>query len=655
MKCNMKTARGVLLSLLAIAGTLAGTSPVLAAPDAASNKGAEYIPLFELEGIVVTAPREAVDMNVNKSVITRKDIEIMHMQNVEEALRTVPGLQFLNYGLPGYNLNAVRINGSPDILVIVDGVRMSEGRYYPFHMLNVDNIEKIEILRGAAATKYGSGAKGGIISITTRTARKTGTKVDMSKGSFDTKIKNVYHSGAQKYLSYSVNYKKFDQGTTKDAEGVETVGSQDDEQKGLKFNYRVSDLAEFSVSYNENKNNFSLMDWIYQQDIVGDYSSQETILRYDQRIGDNIKNALVYRTGREEHYGKMRNFWETHIPHRGFWGSHFRNRSLIDTLEIELGDQHVITAGYEKSSHDLFGNVSTTRPDGTKVSKKAKAENSAWFLEEAWKPDEHWKLTAGVRCDIPKGGFIDVKKNYAKSYNLSYAIDKKTNFYVAHNDYFILPTVEELFGNSVGNDKLKAETGYNRELGFNHLFDENTTLSAHLFKRETKNKTGFDGAAGIYKNIDDHANGFDMEFERKFSKKWQAKMGYSYLNYTYKKGTTDYGYLPKNAVTVGVDYLTDKLEVGLDGRGFLGRGGNMVKEYGWPSSHYWVFNLGVNYRPVKNANLYLKINNLTNTLYAEHTHVIWADMGPGQGGQVGSADWYSMPGRHYLAGFEFTF
>ena len=613
------------------------------------------VPSFELDELVVTASKYAVDYTKNASTIERKDIEIMHIQNVEEALRTVPGVQFLNYAMPGYNMNAVRINGSDLVVVLVDGVRMSEGRYYPFHMLTAENIEKIEVLRGAAATRYGSGAKGGVINIVTRKAKQNATKIDVAKGSYHTDIHSLYGEGAQKYLNYSFYYKKFKQGTTEDADGVQWVGGQEDENSGLKLDYKLSNMANFSFQYNNNKNDFNIMDHIYKQDITGNYHTQETLFRYDQKIGKSAKNTMSYRTGRVYHVGLMRNFWEADIERRPFWGSNYRNRVFINTLEKKFGDQHTVAVGYENSTHNMLSQGKKLQPDGSYLYYDREAENTAYFLEEEWRFDNRWKFTAGVRYDNPSGGFAHIKSNTAKSFNLSHAFNKDTNIYVAHNDFFVLPSIDQIFNPQTGAGDLVAETGYNREIGINHIFDKDTVMSVHYFHRFTENNIGYEHSSGTWKNGNDKAHGFDFELNRKFSEQWSTKLGYSYLNYIYKKGTTQFGYLPKHLMTVGADYTAGKWEVGLDGRGFLGRGGDQVKAEGWPSSHYWVFNLGINYKPTKNMKAYLKVNNITNTLYAEHTNVIWADMGPGQGGQVGSADWYGMPGRNFLAGMEFNF
>ena len=87
---------------------------------------------FTLDTMIVTAgriPTKITDAKADVSVVTREQMENMHVGNVEEALRTVPGVQFANYGGGGgvnANINAIRINGSKEIVILVDGVRVTD-------------------------------------------------------------------------------------------------------------------------------------------------------------------------------------------------------------------------------------------------------------------------------------------------------------------------------------------------------------------------------------------------------------------------------------------------------------------------------------------------------------------------------------------------
>lgn len=128
----------------------------------------EYV--FEMAPVVVTANRmneNLVDARADISVVTSRQIEKLHLNTVEDALRTVPGTQYLNYGGNGLNANlsGIRINGSKDIILLVDGVRVTDfngannsGYMYSSLLNNMDNVERIEVLRGSAGALYGSGA-----------------------------------------------------------------------------------------------------------------------------------------------------------------------------------------------------------------------------------------------------------------------------------------------------------------------------------------------------------------------------------------------------------------------------------------------------------------------------------------------------------------
>ena len=132
---------------------------VVHAEDAAAEDAA--LQGFNLDQIVVTATRTPVtefDAHANLSVITAKDIENRHYTTVKDALRDVPGAVIFDYGRPGYdNSNSIRLNGSNQVVVLVDGVRVSQSDIAPLAstmFVPVENIERIETLKGAASALY---------------------------------------------------------------------------------------------------------------------------------------------------------------------------------------------------------------------------------------------------------------------------------------------------------------------------------------------------------------------------------------------------------------------------------------------------------------------------------------------------------------------
>lgn len=155
---------------LTVAIVAALASPVAAAATAADAR--------DLDTVLVTANRAEStlgDTIVPAQVIDRAEIERTQARDLPELLRGRAGIQIANQGGPG-KLSSVFMRGSESdhVLVLVDGVRVGSATagLASFQDIPVDQIERIEIVRGPRSSLYGSEAIGGVIQIFTR--RNTG-------------------------------------------------------------------------------------------------------------------------------------------------------------------------------------------------------------------------------------------------------------------------------------------------------------------------------------------------------------------------------------------------------------------------------------------------------------------------------------------------
>lgn len=358
-----------------------------------------------------------------------------------------------------------------------------------------------------------------------------------------------------------------------------------------------------------------------------------------------MSNVLSYNNAKFEHVGLLHNSRDDSWGN--FWNNRYKSTVINDTLTKIFGDTHVVTVGLEHIKSENLNPSTVRTSDYRSYETYQSLKNTSYFLQDEWMFDDKWKLTSGIRYDDPSGGLVELESNTAKSFNLGYNFTDDTNMYIAYNDYFVLPSMYQLYDTNYGNAKLLPEEGKNYEVGINHKIDDSSMINAHYFKRDSDRNIGFDVKEDTYVNDSEKAHGFDIQYEKYFDDSWHGLLSWSRLSYTNKKGTTDYGYLPKNMVTVGVDYTKDKWNIGLDGKGFIGRDGNKVESKGWPSDNYWVFNLGLNYKPEDNLKVFAKVNNLFNQEYAEQTNAIWWGSKPG--------DWYGMPGRNFVVGMEYEF
>jgi vitamin B12 transporter len=130
----------------------------------------------EVPSIVVTpyyVPLSTSQTGSAVSVITRDQIEQSSATSVANLLRTVPGVAVSESGGPGSTAQ-VRLRGgeSGHTLVLIDGVRANDpstaNNEFDFSAISLDNVERIEILRGPQSSVYGSDAMGGVVNIITR-------------------------------------------------------------------------------------------------------------------------------------------------------------------------------------------------------------------------------------------------------------------------------------------------------------------------------------------------------------------------------------------------------------------------------------------------------------------------------------------------------
>lgn len=174
---------------------------------------AEDLNTFALDEYVVTATRtmkQLQEVPASVSVVTAKDIEERNVNTVKEALQHLPGV-YINQADNSDSSIMMRGFGSTDILILVDGQQMNTGYNGSVNLnsINVENIEKIEVLRGAASSIYGGHAVGGVISITTKEAKTVGTHGEavVSYGSNDTWKKAIQvNSKVNDKIAFGIGY-----------------------------------------------------------------------------------------------------------------------------------------------------------------------------------------------------------------------------------------------------------------------------------------------------------------------------------------------------------------------------------------------------------------------------------------------------------------
>lgn len=642
MKTSMKLA-----AVAAVALVGSGLTPTVSA-------AADAAPAYALNPMVVTATRseqKLSEANASVSVISRAQIEDLNIDTVEAALRTVPGVQFLDYGSGGLNANlsGVRINGSKDVVILVDGVRVndfqgvgSSGYFYANMLNNMDNIERIEVLRGAAGALYGSNAKGGVINIITRKAGKPATTVDISGGSFGASAQKVYSSGKSGRVDYKVYYGHLKNGDFKDGSGRTWKSDLKSDYYGAEVGYDVTKNNHASIAFDHAKSTFAGEDYVYDTPYEGQYKTDAVTIKDTWNINKHWDNEFVFRHNHVISDYAQPGLYKTEADY---------TYQFITNQTTFKDDRNTLTFGidYAKGNDNLPS--SARDANGKLISVNRMMKDTALFAQEEYRITDRLSVIGGLRYDKP--GSDAYGPNYAshlsKSGSIRYDIGNNDSVYASYADFFILPSIRQLYDARWGNSELKPAEGNTKSIGWNHYLDDGKgMINANYFITKDTRNYGYDNDTQKYINTSDGvARGWNLQWSQQLSDRLTTTVGWAHLFQHAKGDNFDKGYYPKDLLTFTAIYKMPKWTIGLDGFYFIRQTSEeTADQHGWPHDKYGVYNMNVTYSPNKTYDVYLTVNNIFNTEYAEHTNVIW-------GGKPGT--WYSLPGRSYTVGVKAHF
>lgn len=187
MSCIMKSMLAVLLFVLL---------PVLVICADSDEKGEEET--VAMQDVIITATRteqEILDVPQHVTVITEEEIKESGVKSVAEILNKQSGASVSDYGATGA-LKTVSLRGSTSeqVLVLIDGVRINNAQSgsVDLSLVPVENIERIEIVRGGTSAYYGSDAIGGVINIITKKTATNRFSILVANGGY---IPRTYVSG----------------------------------------------------------------------------------------------------------------------------------------------------------------------------------------------------------------------------------------------------------------------------------------------------------------------------------------------------------------------------------------------------------------------------------------------------------------------------
>lgn len=623
--------------------------------------------VFPLDEVVVTANRYAqkqIDTHADITVITGEEIENKHINSIEKVLRRVPGTSFFNYVIPGYRLNKILLNGSGVVITMVDGMPLNmvgtaEGSHSAGYtgfltmMQSMSDIERVEVLKGPAGVQYGSGAVGGVVNIITKQSKMPGGMIELSGGGSNHRRGRFDYNFAGNHFETQIYGSHYRQGDVHAANEFVWRGKDISDNYGAKIHYALGESNDITLRYDNNKRVFDTYDFVYDQHLYdGEFSARTWSLVWDFRISDTLTNRMTFldqdylhRTSMEDKYG----------DHPGWFFDSHVSRNFSNQL-IKVFNKHTILFGTDIQ----YGRLRSVSHMATPPRNTARA----WgvYLQDSWDITPQWNLTVGGRYDRMDARNSGFRPNWTKAFSAGYKFSDNNRVYAAYNEYLVLPDLMQMYSKPWGNPNLVPERGRNYQIGWDCVLDNKMLLRLSGFLRDSRNKVHYVGKpeSGRYRNADTTTSGFSIGVSKSFGNRWEGGITYSYLRFPLKDNSLSSNaafYTPRNTINASVDYHTERWQVNLDARAFLGRCGEnnfrIPEDKVMPSSHYWVVNLGANYHMNKRTLFFIQIDNLFNRLYAERTNAIWPGGGAFGNKKPNRERIYYMPGRTILLGAKF--
>jgi outer membrane receptor for ferrienterochelin and colicins len=449
------------------------------------------------EQVVITAGKHEQtisELPVSASIMSSKDIMEKNVSSLDYAIRYAPGVTM--------NLDQISIRGSSGysrgagtrVLVAMDGIPLYTGDTGEiiWEIIPVTEVSRIEIIKGASSSLYGSTAIGGVINVITKDISSQSFSYFKSYfGSYD-KPSHKEWDWSGKYrtfngqtLTHSDRIKNF--GFTLSASRTENLGyRQNDFFKRftgfLKTSYQIDNensLIFFANGLTQNRGNF-----LYWRDSRHALQPPEADL--SQRvISDRYMLGIIYqKIFNPEFFLNVRT---------SYYNTHWRDETAsMDNSRAQLFRGEVQST--YKIQNNIFlvsGIEATAGKVNSNIFSSPKSHSFGLYTQLEYKFPFPLTITAGARYDYNKLDSLNSTGDFSPKIGLNYKLSPNTIFRASAGKGYRAPTLAEGFTRTSAsgitiepNPYLKPEHNYSFELGINRNFENSITLDAALFQNE---------------------------------------------------------------------------------------------------------------------------------------------------------------------------
>lgn len=640
-----------------------------------------------LEEVVVTGTRDVQEIRkipANVTVITREEIERSYAQTTVDLLRDEVGVIVSDLRGTGKNV-FMDIRGFGEIgplntLVLVDGRRVNEIDLsgVDWSQIPLEQIERIEILRGSGSVLYGDNAAAGVIHIITkRPLKPLSFEAGISGGSYH--YNNETSSVGGKWGPFSAILNAGHKAT----EGYRENGFLRAKDVGGRLIYDLNEDLSFNFSGNFHKDNTGLPGNLTREQIHT-LGRRATDAPHDRAETDDMYGAVGIKAGLGDsgrieaeisyRHREVSTFFFDPSSQPSFddrrnlttWG--FTPRYIFEKPVWNHANKFSLGLDVYKSDSVIFSNSAFSTPPQNR-SEVAKKSGGVYLLDE-FSILENFILSLGYRHEwvtfdlsqeTPDSKDKSRDNKAAWNAGLDYFYDKKSSVFLGVKRSFRFPVTDELIEfifDPVNffqvtevrlNPAIETQTGLQYEAGIRHAFTDQIEGNVTFFRFDTEDEIFFNPVTFRNENYSKTRRD-GVEVGATFRPFQQVSLwgNYSYIRPRLRKGLfsgNDIPFVPRHKASAGADIHP--------GKGFL-----FNMRFNFVGSRYLIsdfenavdkldkfyttdFRLSYAYKGLK---AFVGVNNLFNRKYFEF------------GSFVGGSQFFSpSPERNWLAGVSYTF
>lgn len=463
------------------------------------------------------------DSSAANTVFTREDIDRLQPTSLTDLLQRVPGVQVAQSGGRG-NLPNIFIRGtnSAQSLVLVDGQRISSSSSGDSNLqfISVEQIERVEVLRGSRSVIYGSDAIGGVIQIFTRRGAESGLygRMRVAAGSNQTWERSLGLSGGDAQTRFS-------------------LGANLDESAGIDWTHASYPSDADHDGYRNQSLSFTLSHALSDDLEVGfNLLDNRGRSRYDNPFGPEQDPYTDFNVSSVSGFidATVNDRWQSRLEL-----GHSENRDL---KRDKLSDQNSVFNTYRDSlawQNDLRLNAQHSLILGADWYEDRLNTGPAFFIGSTplyFAEDSRWNRGAFIQHRFQGESFsteLGLRRDQNQQYGsqntwsgtLTLPLNPDNDLLLSYSEGFRAPNFSDLYYPGFSNPDLKPEHSRSYELQWRSQLTPSSRLETSVYRTDIRDAIIFDFGAQRPENIGSaRINGLETALKQEWFG-WQSSLG----------------------------------------------------------------------------------------------------------------------------------